>query len=45
MPEVDVEQVPGRGHHDVVRVAVPDAQHVGRDAVAGARADEVVLGV
>lgn len=33
---VNVKQLSILGHHDVVRVAVPDAQHIGCHAVASA---------
>ena len=36
------EQMPRAGDHDVVVVPVSDSQHVGRDAVAGARRHKVI---
>ena len=39
---VDVEQLPILGHHDVVRVAVSDPQHIGSHTVASTRIAEVV---
>lgn len=39
---VDVEQLPVLGHHDVVRVAVSNPQHIGSHTVASTRIAEVV---
>jgi hypothetical protein len=40
--EVDVEEVCLHGHHEVVVVAVAEAQHVARHAVRRRRYQEVV---
>lgn len=42
LPKVDVEHVTAGLQHDVVIVAVADAQDVGGHAAAGTRVDEVL---
>ena len=42
LAEVDVEHVSGGAQHDVVVVAVTDAQHVGGHAAARTRVGEVL---
>ena len=38
-------QSPGGGDHQVLQMAIADAENVGDDAVAGARLDEIVQGL
>lgn len=40
LPVVDVEHVPSGGDHDVVIVAVPNAQHIGGHTVASTGGSE-----
>ena len=45
LAEVDVEHVPCGAKHDVVVVAITDAQQVGGHTAASTRVDEVLRGL